>query len=208
MRGAVTPFLAVALLSLVGLAGCEDDDEVIVKPTAAELTREAVGHYCGMIVVDHTGPKAQIHLTGTDGVVWFSNVRDAIAFMRLPEEPKNIAVTYVNDMGRATWDAPEPGTWVEASAAWFVIESQRVGGMGAPEAVPFAERDAAEGFAASHGGRVVALNDIPDSYVLASPDDDADHGTHDAAGGTMDMPARDEDEAHGAAQDSQHGAHQ
>ena len=45
---------------------------------------------------------------------------------------------YVNDMGVARWEAPEPGTWIDANGAWYVIGSDRMGGMGVPEAVPFA----------------------------------------------------------------------
>ena len=205
MRSLIS-LLAVGSLALFGLASC-GEDEVVAQPTAAELTREEVGHYCGMIVVDHKGPKAQIHLTGDDGVVWFSSVRDAIAFMLLPEEPKNIAAAFVNDMGRAQWDAPEPGTWIDADDAWYVIESSKVGGMGAAEAIPFAERDAAERFAAEHGGRVVALADIPDTYILASTDDPGGHDAHDAM--EMDaMPEGGMNAGDSEAPADEHGAHQ
>ena len=57
-----------------------------------------------------------------------------------------------------------------------------MGGMGVPEAVPFAERDAAERFAAAHGGRIVALTGVPESYIFAyAEEDDAAmpaHGDH------------------------------
>ncbi|MDJ0948298.1 MAG: nitrous oxide reductase accessory protein NosL [Alphaproteobacteria bacterium] len=155
----------LALLLVAALAGC-GEDEVAEAPPPQELTREATGHYCGMIVADHRGPKGQIHLAGTDQPVWFSSVRDTLAFTRLPEEPKTIRAIYVNDMGRASWDAPESGTWIEARQAWYVIGSARRGGMGAPETVPFAEKTAAERFAAAHGGRVVAFADIPDEFIL------------------------------------------
>ena len=42
------------------------------------------------------------------------------------------------------------------------------GGMGAPEAVPFAEREAAERFARERGGRVLAFDAIPDEAVLGA----------------------------------------
>ena len=42
--------------------------------------------------------------------------------------------------------------------------------VGAPEAVPFATEPAAEEFRASHGGRLVRLDDIPDDYVLGPVD--------------------------------------
>ena len=181
MRRAVA-LLAVALLALSGLAGCGDDDEIVAKPAPLEPTREASGHYCGMILLDHKGPKAQVHLPNEGEPVWFSSVRDAIAFTMLPEEPRNYTAIYVNDMGVAQWDAPEPGTWIDANAAHFVIGSDRMGGMGVPEAVPFAARDAAERFVAAHGGRIVALADVPESYIFAYADEaDAEapaHGDH------------------------------
>ena len=41
---------------------------------------------------------------------------------------------------------------------------------GAPEAVPFSERAAAQSFQAAHKGRVVRLAEIPDAYVLGPVD--------------------------------------
>ncbi len=173
-------------LALVVLAAC-GDTEPAPPPPPVEVTGEATGHYCGMLLQDHEGPKGQIHLVGRELPIWFSSVRDTIVFTRLPEEPKNIAAIYVNDMGKANWEQPEPGTWIEARQAWFVIGSRRMGGMGMPEAIPFSDRVAAMDFAATHGGTVTRLDEIPDSYVLGpveaepgSADDggSADHGGH------------------------------
>ena len=169
MRRALA-LLAVALLAVSGAAGC-DDDEIVAKPAPVEPTREASGHYCGMILVDHKGPKAQIHLPDEAEPVWFSSVRDAIAYTMLPEERRDFTAMYVNDMGAAQWDAPEPGTWIDAAGAHYVIGSDRMGGMGVPEAVPFAARDAAERFVADHGGRIVALADVPEGYIFAYADE-------------------------------------
>ena len=181
MRRALA-LLVIGLLALSELAGCGEDDEVVAKPAPVEPTREASGHYCGMILLDHSGPKAQVHLPDEPEPVWFSSVRDAIAFTMLPEEPRNFTAIYVNDMGVAQWAAPEPGTWIDANGAWYVIGSDRMGGMGVPEAVPFATRDAAEGFVAAHGGRIVALTDVPESYIFAYADEDdpatPTHGDH------------------------------
>ena len=164
--------LAVTLLALSGIPGCGDDDEIVAKPAPREPTREASGHYCGMILLDHSGPKAQVHLPDEPEPVWFSSVRDAIAFTMLPEEPRNYTAMYVNDMGVAQWDEPEPGTWIDASGALYVIGSERMGGMGVPEAVPFATREAAERFATEHGGRIVALTDVPESYIFSYAEED------------------------------------
>ena len=174
--------LTVVLLAVSGVAGCGDDDEIVAKPVPVEPTREASGHYCGMILLDHRGPKAQVHLPDEEEPVWFSSVRDAIAFTMLPEEPRNFTAIYVNDMGVARWEAPEPGTWIDATGALYVIGSERMGGMGVPEAVPFEARDTAERFVAEHGGRIVALTDVPESYIFAYAEEgDAatpEHGDH------------------------------
>ena len=158
------PAIRAALAAAAFAAACDEDKAP--PPPPAELTRAAVGHYCGMIIADHAGPKGQILIEGSGEPLWFSSVRDAIAFSMLPEEPKRIAAIYVNDMGRASWDAPEPGIWIEAREAWYAIETGRAGGMGAPEAVPFADRAAAEAFAAAHGGRVTPFADIPRAFIL------------------------------------------
>ncbi|MCC6870621.1 MAG: nitrous oxide reductase accessory protein NosL [Burkholderiales bacterium] len=165
---------------LAAVAGC-DRRSALPPPPPVEVSSDATGHYCGMRLIDHEGPKGQIHLAGRSEPVWFSSVRDTIVFLRSPEEPRAIVAAYVNDMSRAA-DArqPERGAWVEAKLAWFVIDSEARGGMGAPEAVPFSSSAAAEAFRATRGGRVVRFDDIPDSYVLGStpPADAPAHTGH------------------------------
>jgi copper chaperone NosL len=124
-----------------------------------------------MRLVDHEGPKGQVRLAGTKEPLWFSSARDTLAFMRLPEEPRDFVAIYVSDMARSRhWDQPDPGAWVDPRQAWFVIDSDRRGGMGAPEAVPFSDPAAAKAFQAAHKGRVVRLADIPDAYILGPVD--------------------------------------
>ena len=169
-----------ALLVLLVLAAC-DDAQQVAGPPPREPGPADVGNYCGMVLVEHPGPKAQIFLASRADPLWFTQVRDAIAFTRLPEEPRDITAIWVNDMGRATnWDAPEAGAWAEARSAWFVIGSGRAGGMGAAEAVPFGTEPPARAFAAAHGGSVVRLDGIPDDYVLGV----------DAAAGERRRPSR------------------
>ncbi|NIQ52250.1 MAG: hypothetical protein GWN85_01855, partial [Gemmatimonadetes bacterium] len=53
-------------------------------PLPVEITRDHIGYYCNMIVVDHVGPKGQVHIKGRADPVWFSSVRDTIVFTLLP----------------------------------------------------------------------------------------------------------------------------
>lgn len=156
----------LALFALV-LTGCQEE-KVVEKPAPVELTAEAVGHYCQMTVLEHNGPKAQIHFAGNPNPLWFTQVRDAIAFTRLPEERKDYVAVYVNDMGKAeSWDQPGADNWIDADEAWFVIDSDRRGGMNAQEAIPFGARADADALVAKMGGRVVRLADVSDDYVFA-----------------------------------------
>ena len=155
------------LLCLSALVvGCDSTEKSAAVPDPVELAGDEIGYYCNMIVTSHAGPKGQVLLTDRARPLWFTSARDTIAFTMLPEEPKNISAVYVSDMGRASWDHPEPGTWVEARQAWYVVGSGRVGGMGAPEPVPFADKHKAEAFQAEHGGRVLSFADIPREEIL------------------------------------------
>ncbi|MDX2314838.1 MAG: nitrous oxide reductase accessory protein NosL [Gammaproteobacteria bacterium] len=160
--------LTATVLATLMLVACSEEDapQVVSAPAPIEITRDDIGYYCNMIVADHLGPKGQVHIDGRDKPVWFSSVRDTIVFTLLPEEPKNIAAIYVNDMGSASWEHPEAGTWIDARKAWYVVGSNKVGGMGAPEAVSFASKIDAQAFAGKHGGQVVAFDGVPRDYVL------------------------------------------
>ncbi|MCB8836765.1 nitrous oxide reductase accessory protein NosL [Aurantimonas sp. VKM B-3413] len=157
---------AALAAALAALSACSQETDT--KPLPVAMTDEAVGHYCQMYVMDHNGPKAQIHLAHTDHPLWFAQVSDAVAYLHDPERDAEIRAVYVSDMGAApSWGAPGVDNWIDADAASYVIESQRKGGMEVPEAIPFGTRKEAEAFIAKKGGRLVSLADIPDSYVRA-----------------------------------------
>ena len=154
----------IPLLLVFLLTACEKSQPVEVPP-AQTLTREANGYYCLMTVVNHNGPKGQIILSDKKQALWFTSVRDTIAFTLSPEEPKNIAAIYVNDMTDANWDNPGADNWIDARKAWYVLESNLSGGMGAAEAVPFATKQGAELFRIKQGGKIYAFASIPDDYI-------------------------------------------
>ena len=175
----------LAGLFALGLAGCSEEKKVEVPP-AATLTASAVGHYCGMNLVEHEGPKGQILLRSRKDPIWFSSARDALSFTMLPEEPRDIAAIYVSDMAKApSWADPGAGNWIDARTATFVIGSSRKGGMGADEAVPFSTAEAAQEFARQYGGRLAGFSEMPKDYVLGataaetgSAGSHAGHGSH------------------------------
>jgi len=160
---------AALLAAVVSLAGCKDENVASPPPPATQLTAEAVGHYCGMRVLEHTGPKAQIILASRKQPIWFSSARDAFSFTMLPEEPKDIRAIYVSDMGNApSWEKPGSTNWIDAKQATYVISSRKKGGMGADEAVPFSSRASAETFAIENGGKLVSFAEMPRDYILGS----------------------------------------
>jgi copper chaperone NosL len=160
---------------VVGVAVLNGCGEQVIAPVPVGLTREASGHYCKMIIVDHPGPKAQVFEAGRSEPVWFSSVRDALFYLRLPGEAQRVSAIYVHDMGQASsWEHPQDdGIWIDATAATYVIGSSRGGGMGARETVPFGQKSDAETFARRFGGKVVAIDDIPTDYILGDTGDHA-----------------------------------
>ncbi len=121
-----------------------------------------------MTVVNHKGPKGQVILTDKQ-VLWFTSVRDTIAFSLSPEEPKNIAAIYVSDMTQANWNNPGADNWINARSAWYVLGSDRLGGMNTPETIPFKTKEAAKLFASKQGGIVYSFSSISNQQINNIP---------------------------------------
>ncbi len=173
-------WLATALMVFT-LTACGEEQQAAEAPPPVAPTREAVTYFGRMILVDHQGPKAQIHLESQEEPLWFPAVRDAFAFTVLPGEARDITAIYVTDMAASEgWDNPQ--VWVPAGSAVYVIRSDRTGGMGMPEAVPFTDRAAAEAFVADYGGEIVAWDAIPEAYVLGEGEEPAPGMTHSGGG--------------------------
>lgn len=164
-----------ALMVCLLLVACKEDVTQDVSPVS--LDPQAVGHYCQMELLEHDGPKGQAHLAGLPGApVFFSQVRDTVAYMRMPEQSHAILAVWVNDMGAAgaTWAKPGIDNWIKAQDAVYVVGAAVKGGMGAPELVPFSDPARARAFAVANGGAVLAFDQIPDAAVLAPVDQDSD----------------------------------
>lgn len=162
--------IALALF-LLTLTACKE--EVAQDVSAVTLNPQAVGHYCQMELLEHDGPKGQVHLAGMPGApLFFSQVRDAVAYLRMPEQSHTILAVWVNDMGAngASWASPGIDNWIRAEDAFYVVGADVVGGMGAPELVPFSDAALATAFVAANGGTVATLDQIPNEAVLAPVD--------------------------------------
>lgn len=160
--------IVFAAIVAILLAGCNQEAANSVAPPPVALNSDAMGVFCGMSLMEHPGPKGQIITASRIDPFWFTSVRDTVAFTLMPDQPRDIRAIYVSDMARATsWEDPGATNWIDARKAFFVIESRRQGGMGAAEAVPFGNPEAAA-FAAANGGRVVTFAEIPSAYVLGS----------------------------------------
>lgn len=155
--------------SLLLLLACEENQVAIPPPV--ELTGDAIGHYCSMVVAEHPGPKAQIFAGNDTEPVWFPSVRDMFAYTMLPEENQDIRAIYVSDTGAsADIETIAEGAWIEARDAFYVLGSPVNGGMGQPETVPFADQEKAVAFATRHGGEVVTFDEVTIDHIFAEFD--------------------------------------
>jgi copper chaperone NosL len=168
-----------ALVFALLLSACKE--ELAQNTDPLPLTPETVGYFCQMNLLEHEGPKGQVHLEGLPGMpLFFSQVSDLVTYLRLPEQSHPVLAIYVSDMGAdgATWAEPGAANWIDAQGAHFVVGAAITGGMGAPEVVPFGNLAEARAFAAEHGGSVMGLDEIPDS-AIAAPRSDAATGEDD-----------------------------
>ena len=123
--------MPVFLVLAFALQACGGEESPLIEKQPVALTDDAVGHFCGMQVSDHDGPKGQVFLKGADVPLWFVSVRDSLAFSRMPDEQFRVRTIYVSDMGKAaSWEQPGDAAWVRAEDAWYVAGSARQGGSG------------------------------------------------------------------------------
>lgn len=163
----MTRSILVAALAISALAGCKEDQAAL--PAPIEMTADALGYYCQMNLLDHDGPKGQIHLNGMPAPIFFSQVKDTLSYLHMPEQSHAVAVAYVQDMRAATWD--NPGPWMPVEEAFFVVGSDALGGMDAPEIVPFSTQGEADAFALARGGSVKTFEALSTADTLdAQPD--------------------------------------
>lgn len=151
----------------IALAGCSSENDTASRPDPLPITADAVGHYCSMDLIEHDGPKGQIFIRGNDEPLWFSTIRQTLAYTVMPDSPRGLDAIYVTDMAVVkNMRQPEPESWMEARDAYFVTGSKLPGGMGGEDPLPFSDREKAEEFIAQYGGKILMFDEIPEDYIL------------------------------------------
>jgi len=147
------------------LAACGGTDGGSASVVALEIERSTSCALDGMLLADYPGPKAQIHYAGVAEPDWFCDTLEMFNIHLSPEQARRVTGIFVQDMGKADWDAPA-GHWIDARQAFYVFGSKRLGSMG-PTAAAFATEADARTFAAQHGGKVMKFSDVtPDMAIL------------------------------------------
>lgn len=151
----------------VALAGCSSQDDPANKPEPWPITADAVGHYCSMDLIEHDGPKGQVFIRGRADPLWFSTIRQVLAYTIMPDSPRGLDAIYVTDMAIVkNMRQPEPESWMDAREAYYVTESKLPGGMGGEDPLPFSDREKAEAFISEYGGKILMFDEIPEEYIL------------------------------------------
>lgn len=164
----MTPIIKAGLAALfLVLAGCSSQNESAVKPEPWPITADAVGHYCSMDLIEHDGPKGQVFIRGRSDPLWFSTIRQVLAYTIMPDSPRGLDAIYVTDMAIVkNMRQPEPESWMDARDAYYVTESKLPGGMGGEDPLPFSDLGKAEQFVADYGGKILTFDQIPEDYIL------------------------------------------
>ena len=157
-------FLAAAAASgLLAACGQSSTDGGALVPV--EIDRGTACALDGMLLADYPGPKAQIHYQGRAEPDFFCDTVEMFSIYLNPEQVRAVRGMFVQDMGKANWDAPV-GHWIDARSAWYVVGSKRLGSMG-PTIGAFAQEADAKKFAEEFGGKVMRFADVtPDMVVL------------------------------------------
>ena len=118
----------------------------------------------GMLLADYPGPKAQIHYAGQAEPDFFCDTVEMFHMVLDPEQLRAVRGIFVQDMGKADWDAPHDH-WIDAKNAFYVYGSRRDGSMG-PTIASFALQADATKFATEYGGKVYHSADITPGMVI------------------------------------------
>lgn len=147
--------VAMLIVVALGLGACGKTETATVEPMS--LTQGVSCSLDGMLLMDYPGPKAQIHYDHGEPDFFCDTVEMFSIYLR-PEQQKRITAVYTHDMGKADWNAPKE-EWIDATKAFYVIDSKMLGGMG-PTLASFARPEDAQAFAKANGGKVLRFGEV------------------------------------------------
>jgi len=156
--------LRISLLLLAlsfNLIACGENQQAPeqTRISSMHITDQDECHLCGMLIKGFPGPKGGIQGIKNSTMKKFCSNNDLFAYLLQPENTQLKSQAYVHDMAQADWQQPNDEAFVQAQAAWYVIEHQLTGAMG-PTIASFASQKAAENFVQAHQGRIIRFEDI------------------------------------------------
>ncbi|RQO78822.1 nitrous oxide reductase accessory protein NosL [Acidovorax sp. FJL06] len=152
-----------SLGTLTGLAGCSQADNGTQSLKPVEIDRTTSCELDGMLLADYPGPKAQVRFAGQDKPAFFCDTVELFSTLLAGEQVRAVQAVYVQDMGKADWNAPQ-GHWIDGKAALYVVGGKRHGSMG-PTIGSFAQEADAQKFAAEYGGKVLRFAEVTPAMV-------------------------------------------
>lgn len=148
---------AVALLVLISACSKE-----VATALPQEINSDTACSLDGMVLADYPGPKAQV-LYAEGAPDFFCDLMELFGTLLAPEQKRQVAGMFVQDMGQAAWEHPS-GHWIDAKTALYVVDSKKTGSMG-PTFGSFATMQDAESFAEKEGGKIVRFDQITPEMV-------------------------------------------
>jgi copper chaperone NosL len=172
-------FVLGTAAAATGLAGCLGSSD---RPQPIALTEATSCDQCGMVINEHPGPAGQTYYRentpeGHDPPARFCSTVCTYRHRFATEERGwTPQVTYLTDYATVDYRVEQEGG-AQVISAHLAAESFAVtdeldvvtgsdveGAMG-PAIVPFSETDAAEAFASTYGGQIIAAADISQELV-------------------------------------------
>ena len=130
---------------------------------AKEINAQAMCSLDGMSLADYPGPKAQINYAGDAEATFFCDTVEFFNTVLTPEQVRKVDSMYVQDMGKANWEAPREH-WIDPKQGFYVVGSKRPGSMG-PTIASFAQEADAQKHITQWGGKLFRFNEIKKDMV-------------------------------------------
>jgi copper chaperone NosL len=159
MRCAHAARQLACIATLLLLGACS---QAVQRGLAQEPGADTACALDGMVLQDFPGPKAQIqYAEGKPD--FFCDLTELFAVLLAPEQKRQVAGLFVQDMGKADWAHPQ-GHWIAARTALYVVGSGKAGSMG-PTFGSFSNTLDAAAFVKKEGGKILPFDQITSAMV-------------------------------------------